>query len=144
MTNVEKNIAIAEMLGATVENWYPPNKEAKTTGNYLAFQTGQWWPNNTKCHRDSLLKFDTDANWQFEAINWIESQLMFVDKLYYAQITKLHCGIYSEEHILNKYRTKKGFKSWTYYCNISSYGATKKEAIFEALYQFSIYLKQLK
>lgn len=36
MTTIEKNIAIAEMLGAKQEQWYPPNKDTKSTGIYLA------------------------------------------------------------------------------------------------------------
>lgn len=142
---IEKNIAIAEMIGAVEEQWYPPNKDYGSTGRYWKFpkEVAQRLPSTfLQVAGDYGLKFHSDANWQFEAIDWIERQKMFEDNLYYVQITKKHCGIHTEEHTINKYRTKEGFKSWEYFCNINCRENTKKEAIFEALYQFSQYLKQ--
>lgn len=71
-----------------------------------------------------LLKFDTDANWMFEAIDFIEG------KGYPVEICQENCTILTNEQPLNDL--------------ISCSKETKKEAIFEALYEFSQYLKQAK
>jgi len=70
------------------------------------------------------LKFHLDANWQFEAIEWIEKQN------YMVEITSQECSIFS-----SKISDSKEDIIWTE-------GLTKKEAIFEALYQFSQYIKE--
>mgnify|MGYP003435656257 FL=1 len=74
MTTQEKNIEIAKMLGAVREEWYPSNKDTGSTGIYFAMPQKQYFPNGERYCGDTFLKFDTDANWQFEAIDWVEKQ----------------------------------------------------------------------
>lgn len=134
VTDEQKNIAIAEMLGAVKENWYPPNKDNETTGDYYIFphtlyeyieegKTKQyrWYPDNVRQHGDSKLKFHSDANWQYEAIDWVEAQGYRVQSYTYG------CYIVNVDEQVITYD-----------------GDNRKEAIFEALYQFSQYLKEKK
>lgn len=125
MTTEEKNVAIAEML-----NWY------KTDDGYLlpkSLESGydyMEWANTFK--RDNSityyalhspnLKFHSDANWQFEALE-------FVHKLHPVEI-KYGFGVIIDFGIKRN--------------AIVEINKNTKEAIFEALYQFSIYLKEKK
>lgn len=126
MTTLEKQISIAEMLKIEITQPYPPNKEqhgylfklekdfAKAVGeNYL----------NT-----SILKFDSDANWQFEALLFLSKNNYYWDILSYnSEEQGYECSIFIEPRLNIK---------------IKSRGKSPQEAIFEALYQFSVYLKQ--
>ncbi len=157
MTTNEKNVAIAFMLGATIENWYPPNKLEHTTGDYLVFPTSLyeyldengkkkkyvWYPDNKKQHCDELLKFHSDANWQYEALQWIEN-LDLSDSHYSWEFRD------QKYNNFNGYRTElEGNGCWIYLeltldppeRVAMAEGANKKEAVFEALYQFSQYIK---
>jgi len=88
------------------------------------------------------LRFHDDCNWQHEAIEYIENLQEFGEKFYYVQVTKKHCSIHSEEHVIDKNRSI--FPDvWKFFCNCHSYQPTKKEAIFDALFQFSQHLKTL-
>jgi len=160
MSTSEKNIAIAEMLGAIIENWYPPNKDNGTSGNYLVFPNSlyeyvddkgekkqhRWYPDNKRQHCDSLLKFDSDANWQYEAIEFIEQldhskfHYKWVDTLgeercnfmgYTVEVERTHCWVTCDLQ-LDPARTV-----------VHGSAPTKKEAVFEALYEFSQYVKDL-
>jgi len=124
MTTQDKNIAIAEMLGAVKENWYPPNKLAGTTGDYYVFPAKTWYPDNVRQHRDNALKFDSDANWQYAAIEWIEKQSQEVSQhVDECSIGETIDAYYHRGRALGK-------------------GKNRLEATFEALYQFSQYLKE--
>jgi hypothetical protein len=132
VTIQQKNVAIAEMLGAVKENWYPPNEQYGTTGDYYAFPQGQksWYPDNVRHHGDYALKFHSDANWQFEALDWVERCGCGLSILSNPHTGLKGCHIYKDDR----------------HCGIEVAGyesndCTKKEAIFEALYQFSLYLK---
>lgn len=124
MTVQDKNIAIAEMLGATQEQWYPPNKDTKQTGIHLAFPQGSWYPDNKRYHTDSLLKFHSDANWQMEACK-------FITKTYDTawKITSKFCEIHNHNN---------GFDC-RYDINCPE---NPMLDIFECLYYFSLYIKE--
>jgi len=124
MTTQEKNIEIAKMLGAVREEWYPSNKDTGSTGIYFAMPQKQYFPNGERYCGDTFLKFDTDANWQFEAIDWVEKQG------YPVTVCQEYCQIDTN---FQPYNEIIGYE-----------GKNKKEAIFEALFQFSQYLKQKK
>jgi len=140
---VIKNITIAEMLGAVQEEWYPYNKDTKSTGIYLAMKEG-FFPNGKRYCGDSMLKYHSDANWQLSTLEWIES-LDLSDKHYKWEFDgKEYCNF-------------SGFETWierntcSIWMNLDldppqriaySEGKDKREATFEALYQFSQYLKK--
>lgn len=125
MTNRDKNIAIALMLGAVVENWYPANKDNDTTGNYYIFPERTWYPNNTRQHGDYGLRFDSDYNWMLEA-------LKFITKKYDAawKLTSKFCEIHNHSN---------GFDCR---CEINCPENPMLD-MFECLYQYSQYLKTL-
>lgn len=138
----KENISIALMMGAIKENWYPANILEKTTGDYYIFPTHlyevqdslgewkayKWFPDNVKQHCDSHLKFDSDSNWQMEAINFIHK--IGTDKtnvngnIYEVTIKKDFCSI------VNKLNNEK--------FSIIIYAKTK-EAVFKALFSFADY-----
>jgi hypothetical protein len=143
MTTQEKNVEIALMLGATIENWYPANIHTSTSGNYLIFPQGKWYPDNVRQHGDTKLKFHSDANWQFEALEFI-TKLDLSDRHYnwvmggqeYNNFSGLDYNIQNNacQIILNlELDPPRDI--------IQTVGTT---AIFEALYQFSQYLKTKK
>lgn len=117
MTILDKNIAIAEMLGWTKTGhkhpFTPSLGELYRHKNY----SGDYW--------GEKFKYNSDANWQFEAINFIKSK-----------------GY--------TYAMAGNFKrvSFVIHCSelkaIVSQDSKEIKAIFEALYQFSQYLKQKK
>lgn len=114
MTTQEKNIQIAEMLG------------------WEKGMLGEFTRPDTKANKEGMiniippfgLKFDTDANWQFEAIDWVEKQG------YPVTVCQEYCQIDTNYQPYNEI--------------IGCEGKNKKEAIFKALFQFSQYLKQKK
>lgn len=121
MNNTDKQIAVAEMLG-----WRKGHKD---------FPQEQRWKNDwfdTNEIRHTHLHFDSDANWLFDAIDWIEKQGMDVS------IIGNECAIID---------TKKAYAEENPF-DIKPIcfgeGLSKREAIFEALYQFSQYLKTKK
>lgn len=138
MTNLDKNIAISEMMGAKTEIMY----ENKTSGfkDYVTFgEIVEKWRKSKlfvagsgERMLTSNLKFDTDANWQFEAIDWIKNQGYNIDIYNIDTIETCVISKGSPNNDAGKYYTE--------FSNQDS--NTKKEAIFEALYQFSQYLKE--
>jgi len=140
-----KEIEIALMLGATIENWYPPNKIEKTTGDYLIFPESmyqyiddegkekgyKWYPDNKRQHCDILLKFSTDLNWQGKALDWVRQKGYSID-------------IYSETY-RNEVNIYMASDNIPFIISNSPHNAnlnvTLKEAIFEALYNLSQHLK---
>ena len=128
MTTEEKNVAIAKMLSWKL---YSDNK------HFIIPK-----PLNKLCedHFQNLglpeeLKFHSDANWQFEAIERIkyisENSKNFFGK--YVDIQFLLDFLNGVELYIDK---KRVFMQ-------TSFGENQlKGAIFEALYQFSQYLKQ--
>lgn len=124
MTIQDKNIAIAEMIG-----W-------KFKGIIIDFIPGTWKEEDVTQYSSNHLKFDTDANWQFEAIDFIEnnySQPHYITSKLNIYISKCclnkkhRCEISMDDRFLPKF-------------SIHIEESTRKEAIFEALYQFSQHL----
>ena len=129
MTTIEKNIAIALMLEAVKENWYPANKDNNTTGDYYIFPERTWYPNNKRQHGDYGLRFDSDYNWQFAAIEWVEKQ-GYSTRISFEPNSKIHsCSIYNHKGEIVCLREGNHF--------------TKKEVIFECLYFFTEDFKRL-
>lgn len=127
MTTQEKNIAIAEMLGwRKGHRDFPKEKRWKD----------DWFDRDelrrTRGDLEPLL-FHSDANWQFEAIEFVEKINANSNGEYYPHTVSIwkDCCVISDGN--------NGDDIVRYYS-----GSTKKEAIFEALYQFSQYLKQKK
>lgn len=127
MTNEEKNIEIGKMLGFEIEGTYVTN----------------WKKYDTllKSFEDTL-KFDSDANWQFEAIDFIENIRLGSSQLYTVTIIRRSCSIRSEEYAIDQDRKKNKDAYKHFYAN-SSFAVAKKEAIFEALFEFSQYYKTI-
>lgn len=134
MTNIEKNVEIARMLGWTYITW----QEVKSEVHSKSIRAG-WYRKVPKILNRKVnwrlyagrgnndLKFDIDANWQFEAIDWIEKQ-----------------G-YAFEYCNNQSRIYDKDLMWFQRKRLCpTVGDSPKEAIFEALFQFSQYLKQNK
>lgn len=69
----EYNTLCVKFLGAVSEQWYPPNKDTKSTGVHWAFSHGSWYPDNKRYHTDGLLKFHSDWNWVHEVVDKIFS-----------------------------------------------------------------------
>lgn len=139
MTNIEKNSAIALMLGAKEDVWYPPNKDYNSTGIYYEMQNQQYFPNGHKHCGDSMLKYDSDANWQ-------DKVLTFVEKLGFEISINTWYGA-------NKENTLEVPECCVDICFKNSirravpkrfHFPTRKQAIFEALYEFSQWYKQQK
>lgn len=57
---IRNNGIIAEFMGATKEQWYPPSKD--TSGVHYSYPK-DCYPDNEKYHCDFLLKYHTDWNW---------------------------------------------------------------------------------
>jgi hypothetical protein len=141
-TQRDKNVAVSEMLGAVQEQWYPPNKDTQSSGLYLAFPTSmfeyvddngnkqqyKWYPNNTRYHNDKALKFDTDANWQNEVLQFLLNK---------------NCS-YSE--VLSRDNvsvTLKPNDGTDFMVQVSNKTGNAKDARFEAFFQISEYYKKL-
>jgi len=130
MTTEEKKAEIIPMLGAKVEVWEEVGKDYYKGTIYNPIMGDNWccgMGDKDKCMETLVrhAKYDTDANWQLYAIDWIENQG------YPVHIVKKTVVIYSNNTISSPSiwnGTKQRF-------------STKKEAIFEAIYQFSQYLK---
>ncbi len=129
MDYVQNNVAVAEMLGAKQEQWYPENKLEGTSGVYLVFPTTlykdaegnkhMWYPDNVKYHSETLLKFHTDANWQHEALEFV-ANLGFT-----YTVTNLSCSLHSKDGLYSAAVVDK----------------TTKLAVFNSLYVLSQLLK---
>lgn len=128
MTIQEKNAEIAKMLGWRMGHKNPTETRWKD----------DWFDTDEirKTGKGGLepLLFHSDANWQFEIIEWIENLKISKAGYAYFQMTKNNIWIYV-------------YKNHTIHCVASFNGVenskvTKKEAIFEALFQFSQYLKE--
>lgn len=136
----KKNIAIAEMMGARYEAYYKND----TTGFEMAQMVGECMKNlRIYSHMPvgssvkngieiSNLCFHSDFNWQFEALDFIVN---LSDEEVYNQylIMDNSCSI-----------SHRNAKTGETYCNILHYSKEEntKEAIFEALYEFSQYIKE--
>lgn len=143
MTVKEKNVEIAKMIewdyNELSESFDTPFLERV---EIQAFGDEQF----SSSLRDYELKFHSDANWQFEALNFITT----------LDLSHLH---YTWEMGGQEYNNFSGFdyNIQNNACQIilnlqldecrdiiQTTGKDTKEAIFEALYQFSQYLKQKK
>lgn len=133
MTQQEKNVEIAKMLGweydEISESFDTPFLELV---ELQAFGDEQF----SSRLRDFELKFHSDANWQFEAIKWIENLKIGKNGYAYMQIVKNNIWIYVYKNHTNYIGA--------FFSGVEHPKATKKEAIFEALFQFSQYLKEKK
>ena len=140
MTTQDKNIAIAEMLGWKYVTWMDRRDEKYGKTIYEGWYSRV--PNiyNRKINGElykgrshNNLKFHSDANWQDEAIEWIQQQDVIGAKYASNYNVVVDCfGCYIET---------TGYHSWTV---VRVENENRKETIFEALYQFSQYLKQKK
>lgn len=154
MTTVEKNIAIAEILGwkhPTEEGrWVLPISVTKHSNHseWAESQNFDGW--NKYIVSDGNLQFHSDANWQFEAIEYL-----FSDKILdgsrpfvFGKLDSLKFDILSDKvkvraSYWNNPNTLDG-NFWIYFKKDFSYKKYKRiEAVFEALYQFSQYLKNI-
>lgn len=140
-----KEIEIALMLGATIENWYPPNKVENTTGDYLVFPESmykyiddegkekpyKWYPDNKRQHCDTALKFSFDSTWQYEAIGWVRKQGYSID--IYSEIGRNEVNIYLPSDNIPFIISNSPHND--------NLNVTLKKAIFEALYNLSQHLK---
>ena len=122
----EKNIVIAEMLGWKRVDWFSEDtflrlyKGVTIPADYIL--TIHNFRLSHHCYEIDELKFHSDANWQFEAIEWVENEGYPID------VCQEYCSILTNIQPTNEI--------------LGCEGETKKEAIFEALYQFSQYLKK--
>jgi hypothetical protein len=131
MTTQEKNLAIAEMLGAKVEPWLEIQQPYYKGTIYNPLIEGDWccgMKDKDEC-LETLgrhAKYDSDANWQFYALEWIEARghPIYIVK---TDVVIKSNGTISTPSVWNG--TQHRFPN-------------KKEAIFEALFQFSQYLKK--
>lgn len=121
MTTLEKNIEIAKMI-----EW--------KKGKHQVFK--DYWIKNkaVRATNDDELSFDSDANLQFEVIDWIENLKIGKRGYAYMQIVKTNIWIYVYNNHTNLCPA--------FFNGVEHPKATRKEAIFEALFQFSQYLKQ--
>ncbi len=125
MTNTEKNLEIAKMLGGVVVEWYPPNKDSQTTGLYIEFPGNKeaYWPEGKRYWGDYSLKFDRDANWQYKALEFIDS-IKSEHFKYISEINSSHFSIVEEN-----------FKGPSR--DIVLIDGPRLESTFEGLFQFS-------
>lgn len=107
MTIQDKNIAIAEMLRPKYIGYF---KES--------------------------LKFHSDANWQFEALDFIEKLSNDIETYHFCMLEAVNASI----RVRNNQTGQSSFE-WLSVFQKGYHQWTRKEAIFEALYQFSQYLK---
>lgn len=131
MTIQEKNAEIAKMLG-----WEYDELSESFDTPFLELVEPQAFGDEqfSSKLKDFELEFHSDANWQFEVIEWIENLKIGKAGYAYFQMAKNNIWIYV-------------YKNHTIHCVASFNGVenskvTKKEAIFEALFQFSQYLKE--
>jgi len=128
MTTQDKNKCIAEMLGWVFLPDMPENVITKLPQEHWNIH---------------YLKFDSDANWQFEALDFISG----------IDLSDLHYSWIANEKIYNNF-SRFSYDIQNNACQIilnleldpckdivKTVGKTTGEAIFEALYQFSQYLK---
>lgn len=139
MTVIEKNIEIAKMLGLKrIKDWQ--GVECFTNPNWYHLQWSNKYQDNLEIetYRDSELCYHSDANWQFEVISYIESLPFFVI------ISSTGCTIKCWEDSIPlewlKYFSKYPFKD-IFTFGGKNYKLSKKEAIFETLFELSQYLK---
>lgn len=124
MTNSDKNISIAEMLGAFEVTPWVGITQPYFKGTCYNLGNTRWIcgtkdKEEVRKYLGNHLRFDTDANWQYEAIELIEK-----NKEYLVSITDTECEIFNEQEKEYFYQLTAGY--------------SKKEAVFEALYQFSL------
>lgn len=114
----EKNICISEMLG------WKHNTE-------FGYHTTERFMGNNWYDADQM-KFHSNANWQYEAIEAVE-KLGYIVTQY-----KNTCEIESDDR---QYSESNNCMLNQSYYNVGQ-GKNRVEATFDALYQFSVYLKQ--
>lgn len=128
MTAQDKNIAIAEMLG------------------WKKGLLGEFTRSDSKPNKEGMiniipsfeLKFHSDSNWQLEAKKWIVETNFNISP----QIHRMYFNIFACQKTVHlgstyKVRIHSDFKD----VNIKVDSDDEKEAIFEALYLMSQYLK---
>ena len=143
LTTEQKNIAIAEMLEAfEIKEWEgvtkPDKPYWKGTCFYLGRADNRWscGSGDKEWVRKSLaniLKFDSDANWQFEALDWIDKQPdLYGRKGHY----EIRIGMWMRDYSCYiEFHVQTGDKSHTIERKVNIYDASsRKEAIFEVLY----------
>lgn len=115
MTTQEKNVEIALMLG-----WTLGKKQLDKNGRW----NDCWFDTDDlrKTGRENNLMFDSDANWQYEAIKKVE------EEGYELSQWEKECDI-----------STMGYRVETI---IAGKGNNRMEATFDALFQLSQYLKQ--
>ena len=119
MTTQEKNTAVAKMLG-----W-------KFEGIIIDFIPNTWKEEDITYYSTNHLKFDTDANWQFEAIEWIANNSKCTLSLPdFKKDFEGKCTAFISNRENMSYETAEGNSA--------------KEAIFEALFKCSKLFKILK
>ncbi len=148
-TTEEMNVAIAAMLGWELVKHPISGFFMKARGKQFGhlFELRQEWFLRAMSDEYFIIPermmFHSDANWQFEAIDWIEKQEdLYGRKGYYG----VRIGRWMKEYscIIELY-ARTGDKSHNIEVKANySKGKDRKEAIFEALYQFSQYLKSQK
>jgi len=149
MTIEEKSLEIAKMLG-----WIDKDGDLILPRHLAVGYNYPEWADTKEVEHPELYNgcklthyinvggsgFLTDANWQFEAINWIHNIKLGDYYLYFVQIGRKSCSIRSEEHAINSYR-KLNKEAWKHFYSECAIADTPIEAIFEALYEFSQYIK---
>jgi len=116
VTTQTKNIAIKQMI------------EDSVNMKNIIKENGHHYPSYEE------LKFHSDANWQFEA-------LKFIEDLGYD--TSISSYLFENRVLISTGNPQGDGGRYTEY-QVDIESKTKKEAIFEALYQFSQYLKEKK
>jgi len=138
-TVTSKNVAIAEMVG-----WEAKKTLLGETLIWISKEHNHLVPNfkhtmNGKyyCLPQELL-FHSDANWQYEALDWLDSFDNGKEYVEFMMMEKTNIGIY----VRDKQTGLTYFEYLTVLQDVKF--NTRKEAVFEALFQFSQYLKQQK
>lgn len=123
LTTEQKNCSIAEMLG------------------WKKGMLGEFTRPDAKPNKEGFidiippftLKFHSDANWQFEAIDFCEKEELLKNTTVEFFILNQNCSVIART-------SDKGEQLFFWF---DSEINNRKLAIFEALYQFSQYIKQL-
>lgn len=138
MTKQNKNVVIAYALGHTIkDNIYILANESAPCGSFmktysLNFGTNKW--NKKKAEMDfhihhESLRFNSDANWREEAIEFFEKKYDVIFKITRYWVTIDTCA-----------ESKLSFPVLNIPHSQKEGDLNKKEAIFEALYMFSDFL----
>ena len=131
MTTEKKNVEIGLMCGF---------KFVSGLNNGKMFLKRETEPEIRRDH----LRYDSDANWQFEAIEFVNNlknvNNSFIDVLHNKINYFLSYEVFKKEYPSGK--TSNEYITHTFENSISFKKGKQKEAVFEALFQFSQYLKE--